>query len=119
MRYTQHFIVEGKHLGETPRPAVKYGAMCVGAPQAYAFFCPLCGEVWARCPVVDFQGVVQPFQATTKECRKHPDFLNLWTTRIPGSIFLSFDKEFTAALPEEALKRELLLHLDAIEKEQS
>jgi hypothetical protein len=103
---TQHFIIEGKHLGTAERTP-RFVHAEVHNPVGYAFFCPCCGDVWARCPVED-----QPWTVWTKPCRKH----STSALDIPGSLWLSWDKEFSLALPQEVLRWELERHLDHMEQ---
>lgn len=118
MRYTQHFIVEGKPLGEAPRSPIFCGGY-ENPPPAYSFFCPVCADVWARCPVLSEVGSESRFQVITKECRRHSELTNLWLTQIPGSLHLVWDDLFTRSFPHAVLERELFLHIAAIEKERT
>lgn len=111
MPITQHFIVEGQYLGQSIR-SLKHYHNEVGLPPSYAFFCPVCAEVWARCPV-DLNGKLQPFMAWSVACKKHEHPHGLW---VPGSLMLSWDKPFTDSLPDAAVRRELIIHLDWAEK---
>lgn len=74
-------------------------------PISRAFFCPICGEVWARVVV---EGASE-FQSYTRTCARHDP---RWSIEIPGSIWISWDRDFQDAFPSEALKREVRLHLD-------
>jgi hypothetical protein len=107
MPYTQHIIVEGRHLGTTERPP----ALVMGQfqrPISYAFFCPCCAEIWARCPV---EGQ-ERWMVQTIPCRKHSTSKYV----VPGSLTLPWDGEFTTALPKDALSWELERHLDHAER---
>lgn len=111
MPITQHFIVEGKYLGSAERQMTsRHGPVQV--PPSYAFFCPVCAEVWARCPVEVVEGQQEQFMVWTKACHKHFHH----SMEVPGSLYLDWDKEFTESFPEGVLKAELLLHLDFYEK---
>lgn len=118
--FQQHFIVEGRYFGLGHRTFNKRG-MVPSPPPSYAFFCPCCGEVWARFPVqltgAEVSGKMERFQAVTVACRKCPSESAF---RVPGELWLSWDAEFSQALPEEALRWDLERLLETyhpIEKE--
>jgi predicted RNA-binding Zn-ribbon protein involved in translation (DUF1610 family) len=77
-------------------------------PRSYAYFCPVCGDVWAR-------RIISPdtrWLAWSFRCPKHPD-APFWHT-VPGSIIPSFlFEELWHDLPLPLKQREALLHLDA------
>lgn len=101
----QHFFVEGRSLGSCPRyPIHQHGHP--DKPQSFAFFCPVCAEVWARAVIFDTK-----FRVFTVPCRKHTH--DGW--RVPGSLWLPLELDFIAAFSGEVLKREFLLHLDYAE----
>lgn len=111
--YTQYFIVEGKYLGQAPRKLVFIHAH-LQAPNSYAFFCPICGEVWARCPIQRGDQGYQLTEPTTHwqilhvACRKH--YMHAYS--VPGGLMLDWDREFSDALPKAALRWELSRHLE-------
>ena len=105
--YTQHFIVEGKYLGQAVRGAVFVHAD-LAPPLSYAFACPVCAEVWARCPVELPDGSHRRFQFQSKACRKHFGH----ALEVPGALTLGWDASFTDAFPEGVLRWELQRHLD-------
>lgn len=109
--YPQHFIVEGKYLGTAQRK-LSIVHHEVQAPYSYAYFCPHCAELWARCPVEVPSGHA-PFQVWSIPCRKHP----IDSLRVPGSLFLEWDKTFNNCLPEGVLRWELDRHLDLYPQE--
>jgi hypothetical protein len=110
---TQHFIVEGKHLGTGPRkPERVHEQMQI--PTSYAFFCPVCGDLWARCPVVNLDGTVQPWMPWRIKCRKHPP---VYSIEVPGSLFLTWDKGFNDAMPEVLERWEFDRLLDCFTEE--
>jgi len=80
-----------------------------GGVVSYAWFCPYCADIWARAIVT----TAPVFQSNAHPCEKHllPDG---WLFQLPGSIFLSWDKDFTAALPRELWEREFNLHYKLI-----
>ena len=115
MPYTQEFILGNSWLGQSRRiPAWVHEQ--AAAPDSLAMFCPVCGEVWARFPVlINATGKYVPFHVLTRNCWKHASEFLL---NVPGSAWLSWDREFTNAFPREMLERELLLHLDHFHPEE-
>lgn len=105
----QHFIVEGRYLGQAPRSRV----MVHGEPQyprPYAFFCPCCGDVWARCPI---DGAPEDWMVWSLACRKH----RVGQLGVPGSLMLTWDAAFNKGFPQEVIEWEFERHLEFIEKE--
>lgn len=99
--WQQSFIVEGKYLGETPRT---YHPETGREPLGYCFFCQECSRLWALCPILG-----QPSQVLTRPCLQHPmwkDFGSLWT---------SWDRDFTEAWPADVLTMELGYLLDKLD----
>ena len=102
--HVQQFIIGTKYFGTAPRT---YEAVhgTVVPPSSYAYFCPVCAEVWARCPVTSVaSGKVSRFQVLTLTCGKHT---NTEALQIPGSLFLSWDRAYSEAFPEELIRYEL------------
>ena len=112
MPILQHFIVEGKYLGTAERQMLFVHAQ-PQRPVSYAFFCPVCAEVWARCPVERADGTTENFMVWTQACRKH----TFHRLAVPGSLTLSWEPDFTAAFPDELVRWEFDRHLDYAEKE--
>jgi hypothetical protein len=105
--YLQHFIVEGKYLGNAMRGRVFIYAEPV-PPHSYAFFCPVCAEVWARCPVeIVATGKHREFTVSTHPCRKHTTH----ALAFPGSLW-NWDEDFTAAFPDAVIAWEFHQHLE-------
>jgi len=75
----------------------------VDIPLSYAYFCPTCGEVWARAVCEN-----RPFFVWTVGCRKHQQYNFL----IAGSLMLPLEPDFNAILPLDVLKWELERHID-------
>ena len=97
------FFLGDKFLGAGP--AEDY--FCHGElrpPWSIAYFCPVCGTVWARVITTD-----QPFHVYTLSCEAHP---SAWEHEIHGSLWIDWDKDFTNSFPPELLRREAILHLD-------
>jgi hypothetical protein len=104
----QHFFLEGTYLGTAARRLdLRTGAF----PLSYGFFCQACGEVFATCPIAG-----RGWQFWARTCRKCPGGLTLGE---PGSIWLSWDTEFTSAFPEAVLKWEFLRLLEQYDRTQS
>ena len=111
MAIIQHFFADGKYLGQATRTWEHFHNE-VAPPVGYAFFCPVCIEVWARCPVMAGD-VQQHTMVQTIACRKHPAHHDLG---VPGSLMLPWDKTFSDLLPDDAIRRELQVHLDYAEQ---
>jgi len=111
MSYTQHYIIEGKLIGSSPREGIFIHGIPTSA-DSIACFCPVCAEVWARCPVIADNGKVSFFQVCLMPCRLHSFHGSLF---IPGSLLLPMDKAFnTAWLAHEAAVRwEFQVHMAA------
>lgn len=106
--FPQTFFVEGKYLGQAMRPLVLHmGAYA--PPLSFAYFCPVCAELWARCPVAGSEWMVW-----TRPCRKHPPQYS----SIPGSLWLPWEKSFNDAFTPELLAWELDRHLDYADHQQ-
>lgn len=98
-------FIGGKHYGKMRLPFGRVGKEPT-PPEGGAFFCPTCGEIWAR---VLEEG--RWHQVYTVGCSKHSH----WD--IPGSLWLSWDSNWNAALPPEVIRREFHLVLQQWEKE--
>lgn len=80
-------------------------------PAPYVVFCPVCGDIWARLPVVNSD---REWQIRGGYCERHRQ-----PTRfiIPGSLILDWEPELTAILPDAVVIREFNLHMRLWEKE--
>lgn len=109
-QFTQHFIVNGQYLGAGIRGLDKRPPF-PSVPPSLAYFCPYCGEVWARFPVeaVAGSGRYERFQSDVAVCGRCRE---PHSSRAPGSIWRSFDPEFTSSFPHEALLWELRVLLN-------
>ena len=106
--FTQDLYVNDKYLGSCTRD------MCIihaeqQVPYSYAWFCPECGEVWAKAIIKG-----QKFTVEGGYCEKHR---SLSPYLVAGSMIVPWDKDFTKALFSlpEALKREFNLYLQFLE----
>jgi len=77
-----------------------------------AYFCPHCGDIWARLVFTDSRGVQMPFDVERVACAKHPDS---WNTA--GSLLASGLEALVELLPSDVLKRELELHIKELQNE--
>jgi hypothetical protein len=71
-----------------------------------AYFCPECGEVWARLPILNSKGELEIFEVSTVACEKHSDQWN-----VPGSLLSQGLESLLELMPYEAVKREFNLYL--------
>lgn len=111
MSIVQHFFAEGKYLGQASR-VMEHSHNEAHVPYGYAFFCPVCADLWARCPVM-YGSRESKYMVQTISCRKCAAHHDLG---VPGSLFLTWDKTFNDLLPDDAIRRELAVHLDFAEK---
>lgn len=94
------FFVWGQYLGATPN----YTQYVHGQLQeafGKCFFCPKCGELWAGAQVQEQDTFIEHML-----CDRHEPTA---TAPVPGSLWLSWDNDWNAALPVEVLEREFLL----------
>lgn len=106
----QHFFIEGKHLGSAER-LVSIAGGVLGKPMSLLLFCEQCGDTFARAPI---EG--RPWVAYRLLCRKCIPAFNVL---VPGSIWLSWDREFTSAFPDAVLRWEFNRHLEWFERNEN
>ena len=92
--YEQSIYIEDRFLGSFCRPANIIHAERQ-PPNSYAYFCPTCGEVWARCPTTDNNGESRPWQIQGGHCRLHPGPSQF---TVAGSLLLAWETEYSALL---------------------
>ena len=106
----QHFFIEGKYLGHTFRKEVV---------ESTAFYCHLCGDVWARFPIEGEVPCCVKWRFQPRTCRtcgltregRWPD--------VPGSVSSIYtDPELASAFPYAVLKWEFERHIDWYFKEE-
>lgn len=111
---TQHFILRGKHFGTVERGRIV--SRSETAPShGCAFFCPICTDLWAQCPI---EG--EPSTVHIIPCDKHHpgDHFGSWSLgsvpryQVPGSLMLSYDNTWNECLPLSVLVREFHLHFN-------
>lgn len=115
--FTQAFFVEGHFYGSATRglrqvddrPGEYY------FPESLLFFCDKCGEVFAKCPVVDKDGKQVRWRSIAGVCKKCPSDL---TFRSPGTVWLSWDEGFADAMPKELLEKELINLIDFLDSKE-
>lgn len=103
------FIIHGKPAGQGVMPNFIYGNREVAAPQSKCFFCPACGDIWARMVLLE-PGKHSYFTLEWRKCEKHeangPRAFDL-----PGSLWLDWNVDYTDNLPPAILQREFDLHI--------
>jgi hypothetical protein len=113
--FTRHFLVDGRYLGSAPA-GYRSADGKQETPWSYSFVCGCCGEQWAKSPVTLGDAEPMRWNNLTANCRKCPEkYPSRW--RIPGSLWLSFDKSFPESFPKEVLARELDLHWQAYDND--
>ncbi len=89
------FTVGGRLVGGARRPYDRRGRARL---ESLAFFCPQCGEIWARIEAADKS---LPWYAAHQPCPRHGT----------GSLWHSYDIGRYPILPRTLLERELELAL--------
>lgn len=80
-------------------------------PFSVAYFCPFCGEIWARRIVTDTGPGRDPeWSLWHRPCSKHPNSIS---RGLSGSVWLGHNIDVDRGLPLPVLKREALIHLRA------
>ena len=115
MPLRQLFFIESRLLGEAPRGKVFWHEQ-LAEPPSDLFYCPICGEVWAKFPILRDDGSCCKWQSYSRMCRKcgpkHQRFLSDW----PGSVTRTWDREYMQALPVPVLVWELERHIESWER---
>lgn len=104
MAFLQTWIIAGNVISQAPCASEHIRAE-VHPPYSLAFFCPKCGEVWAR-------RVITPntnWNAITHECPKHQ---SPRSAEPGGSVWINYNSDFINNLPREVLRYETLLRLE-------
>lgn len=102
-RYRQDFYVNGRHLGSAMRYGKHVHEDLNTNPAGIAYFCPVCASVWAICPVTDtMTNEASDFMPYRIPCAQHD---RRWG-EIPGSLYLSWDKEYDELFPDELIRYE-------------
>jgi hypothetical protein len=103
---TQTWIIEGMMYPPEQIPQELIRAQ-YSRPFSIAYFCPYCGEIWARRIV---QGGDPQWVLWNKPCSKHPHSLS---RGLSGSVWLGWGTDSDRNLPKAVLRREALLHIGA------
>lgn len=98
---TRHYYLHGKHMGTSE--LTTFSARLKWYHRSYAFFCPACGEIWARCFV---EG--EPWAVVHTPCERCGKFSVI---EVPGSLWIPLHPEFNNSLPRSLLLREFTLAL--------
>ena len=102
--YTGAVIVHGDYLGpisyDSGRADLRWQR------SSLAYFCPKCGEVWARIAMSDSRGVQQDFLCIHVACEKHGS-----TWHVPGSLLVDHVQYLLDAFPPDALRWEFKVQL--------
>lgn len=77
-------------------------------PDSLAFFCPACGDVWARLPVELPDDSFTPFFILTAACRNHST--SYW--QCPGSLRTGTSETLQQTFPLPVLQWETQRHID-------
>jgi len=104
----QYFFHRGQLLGTVERKLLLVH-WDLHQVRGTAFFCPKCSELWANCPVEGKESSV-----VMRPCEKHTPSHKF---EEPGCFSLTWDKDFTEALPPAVLRHEILLHFNYLAKE--
>lgn len=107
MKYKQSFFINGKYYGSFPRRALSRDGIKF-VPRSYLFYCEKCGEVYARCPVVDEnkqQLIWTSLLGICEKCHSPSVF------HAPGSIWSGWDEDFVEIFSRELLLREFFILL--------
>ena len=103
---TQTWIVEGQVFPPEPI-GLEYIHAQPCRPFPIAFFCPFCGDIWARRIIVGGNTEWALFHVP---CSKHPHSIS---RGLSGSIWVGFNTDSDRNLPRALLHREALLHIGA------
>lgn len=109
---SQLWVIEGESFPPAPIPPRE--AMRLDHPGdtqhplSVAYFCPKCGDVWARRIILDSP---PDWILYNRHCGKHPPQSRYFP--LPGSIWLDFRCDVIENLPSEVLRREALIYIRA------
>ena len=114
LTYTQELTLREGDYTHRPPLSTRAGKEVEGKPEpprSYLFICPTCGEVWAKADITYSRLTREvkrtPYQLLAIGCGQHPQH----SQEIGGSLWLSWDSDFTDSLSQDFLYRELFLHL--------
>lgn len=111
--YIQVFILANKSLASVQRKGQEINAKFY-PPNSLLFYCTECGNVYAKFPVMEvITNRILSWRAMAgccTRCRK--------SLEIPGSIWCSWEQEYTRRLPREVLQLELINTINYLLEEQ-
>ena len=110
--HTRHFIIGGKLLGSAAIP-LPYAQSDRYALTSYAYFCPHCGDTWARCPV-EIPAWQQPSQWTVWNCPCKS--CKAYSGQVPGSLLFPWDAVYSELVLSAIPHWEFQRHLDHAER---
>ena len=97
---TQLFFLHGDLVAEQPaKPFMLHAQRTL--PVGRGFFCPICAELWFTALVSGRETYIEHIL-----CERHPPSPS---RPLPGSLWLPWDSNWNAALPQVLLEREFLL----------
>lgn len=111
--FDQAFYVQDLFRGSVTRGLVRVHAE-YQKPYSYAWFCPDCGEVWAKAPVTDNHGTSK-YTIEGGQCWMHP---GPSPYHVPGTMLVAWDDTFNELLLScpDLVKREFDLHMKFYER---
>jgi hypothetical protein len=107
--FFRQFYVNDQYLGSS-EDHIRFIHGEAQHPVPYVMFCPCCGELWARMPVVNSMA---DWRIIGGYCERHGKS----RYAIAGSLMLQWEPELTAILPDGVIQREFELHLRLWDKE--
>lgn len=116
MIYDQHFLIGQQYMGKALRRYPEFHkGLFEGRPydvHSLAWFCPTCGEVWARA-ILQTHGSNEPhpFRVVHSGCRKHE---MPYHRGLSGSI-LTTHRELLPYLPDDMVRYEFNVLITSLE----
>lgn len=117
-KFTQVFYLKNKFLGTCRVDHLFiHGQKC--SPRSIAWFCPKCGDIWARCATISI-GVnkTSEWSTITRICGSCGSSINLSKLQPPGTIIDSYllwnEQANIDDLPEKLILNELNCELNAV-----
>ena len=107
-----HFFVEGQSLGSGKISAVPRDHHQDHQSKGFAFNCPHCGKQWASCPISN-EGHPGQWHFINAICSAHPAVIYT----VPGSLWKPGYSDLIESFSPQVLQRELLLHLNFLDKQ--
>ena len=105
----QHFIVEGKYLGNREVQYERRGFSVV-IPASLAHFCNTCGRVWATSPIEDEHGRTSRWHVMNRTCSRHaPEPFALYPT---GLVTSHWDRDNLQSLPDDVVQWEFNRYME-------